>query len=136
MKIHRAVGIRKLWCIRTDLIAQSTVYSVNGVYYKAYPEFMCCNVIPTPSPLASVAPPPGVRWGDPKSYDTTETLVLYKYFSHFTVYRQNHAVANIAERSLRSCLQRKTTFYFVGFSAPLETDSKFVHSTIANNCVW
>jgi hypothetical protein len=56
---------------------------------------------------------------------------------HCTVYGHHHAVANIAERSLRPCLQRKTTFFgFKMFFAPLETDSKFVHCAVANGSMY
>jgi hypothetical protein len=110
MKIHRAVAIRKSWCIRTDLNAQSTVYSVKGVYYKEYQSLCAVMCLHPLTASECCSPSRGAVWG-PKSYDSTETLVPC---SHFTVYRHNYAVANIAERSLRSCLQRKTTFYFAG----------------------
>jgi hypothetical protein len=41
------------------------------------------------------------------------------------------AKPNIAECSLRPFLQKKTHPVFKMFTAPMETDSKFIHSSVA-----
>jgi hypothetical protein len=55
--------------------------------------------------------------------------------AQLTTSRNTHcAVANFAEHSYCRCLHRIITFWAEHVIAPLETDSKFVHSAIANSC--
>ncbi len=78
---------------------------------------------------------------------TIRVLVYFSVYLHragmmgkriyWSQQRCKHHLAkpNIVECSLRLFLQRKTQSVFKMFIAPLETDSKFIHSAVANSCL-
>jgi hypothetical protein len=80
---------------------------------------------------------------DPTTHRDRKNVVYSQWCKHR--YMHNRTVANISELSLRRCQYRRAFIAPLpteknnivnckNFSAPLATDSKFVHSAIANSC--